>query len=81
MYYVLLTLMYLHHHRLSFARFSHSFPTLRNPLHAMKVATLARMGLVHVAAAEYLWPTKYGRIEDVLQFNLRRIGLRLLGIL
>jgi hypothetical protein len=47
----------------------------------MNVATLARMGLVHVTAAEYVWPTKYGRVEDVLQFNLRRIGLRLPGIL
>jgi hypothetical protein len=53
----------------------------RSPLRAMKVATLARMGLVHVAAVEYVWSTKYGRVEDVPRFNLRQIGLRLLGVL
>jgi hypothetical protein len=47
----------------------------------MKVATLARMALVHVVAVEYVWPTRYGRMEDVLRFNLRWIGLRLLGVL
>jgi hypothetical protein len=32
----------------------------------MKASTLARVGLLHAAAAEYIWPSKFDLMEDLL---------------
>jgi hypothetical protein len=32
----------------------------------MKASTLARVGLLHAAAAEYIWPSKLDLMEDLL---------------
>jgi hypothetical protein len=43
-----------------------SLSTFIFPIPRMKASTLARVGLLHAAAAEYIWPSKYDLMEDLL---------------